>query len=120
MHTPAEYFEGFLTRHMNRELLPGYDGFSSDFAVRFRDLGETWFVRIQAGRVTGIGSVAPPDGAAVSFGVDLPVFAEIVAGRLSPQQAFFRRQTEIGGDLFAAMKLARILGDFFSSHPYDA
>jgi predicted lipid carrier protein YhbT len=118
VNSPAEYFNGFLSRHLNRPLLAGYDRLSAAFVVHFRDVDECWLVRIEAGCITQIHGHADLAEAPVRFSVDLPVFSEMTAGTLSPQVAFFTRRTEIHGDLFTGMKLARILGLFFRAYPY--
>lgn len=120
MTTPAEYFCDFLAApYLQQPLLDGYDGFSATFTISFRDLpGECWLVSIEHGRITDVRAGADPEQAAVRYVVDLPTFTEIVAGKLSPQKAFFLRRTDIRGDLFAGMKVARILGEFFAKFPY--
>jgi len=117
MHPPtSDYFGHFLAEHMNRPLLDGYTGLDADFCIHFRDLGEHWNLRLRAGQIVGVAPDSAPRGA-VCFEVDQPVFWEIVGGQASPQAAFFARRTEIRGDLFLGMKLARILGLFFERFP---
>jgi len=118
MHPPtSEFFTGFLASHMNRPLLEGYDGLSADFCIRFRDLDEHWNLRVLNGQIVAVAPEPAPRGS-VCFEVDAPVFWEIVGGRVSPQSAFFARRTDIRGDLFLGMKLAKVLGLFFERFPY--
>lgn len=118
MISPADYFHGFLAQRMNRPLLEGYDGLSSAFTIRFSDCPDCWLVRVDRGCVVGIQPQAEPDQAPIRYEVDCPVFEEMVTGRLAPQKAFFMRRTDIHGDLFNGMKMARVLGLFFAANPY--
>ena len=118
MISPADYFNGFLARRMHQPLLVGYDGLSTAFIVHFRDCRDCWLIRVEHGCVIEIRSGAGPEEAPIQYDVDLPVFEEMAAGRLSPQKAFFVRQTDIRGDLFNGMKMARVLGLFFAANPY--
>ena len=104
---------------MARPLLDGYDGLSAEFCIHFRDLGEHWNLRVEAGQIVAVEPGATPLGS-VCFEVDAPVFWDIASARLSPQVAFFTRRTDIRGNLLLGMKLARILGLFFEKYPYRA
>lgn len=115
---PADYFERFLGARMRRPLLEGYEGLSAAFVVRFTDGQGCWRVTVERGAIVALAPAADPDAAPVRFDVTAPVFARLVTGALSPQAAFFQRLTDIRGDLFLGMKLARILGLFFAAHPY--
>ena len=103
---------------MNRPLLPGYGGLSTAFIIRFRDCPDCWRVRVEGGCVVEIQPQADPEQAPICYDVDCPVFEEMVTGRLAPQTAFFVRRTDIRGDLFNGMKMARVLGLFFAANPY--
>ncbi len=118
MISPADYFLGFLAHRMHRPLLPGYDGLSSAFTIRFRDGTDCWFIRVERGCLVEIRPAATPVEAPVQYDVDGPVFEEMVTACLSPQKAFFVRRTDIRGDLFNGMKMARVLGLFFAANPY--
>ena len=77
-----------------------------------------WRVAIEKGRIVRIRLETQPEGVSVWYEVDVPVFLEIVGGRLAPQTAFFQRRTDIRGNLFLGMKLANVLGRFFAMFPY--
>ena len=115
---PARYFREFLAGHLDRPLLEGYDGLDATFAIRFRDCGQGWRVAIEKGRIVRIRLETQPEGVSVWYEVDVPVFLDIVSGRLAPQAAFFQRRTDIRGNLFLGMKLANVLGRFFAMFPY--
>ena len=118
MISPAEYFQGFLALRLHQPLLTGYEGLSTVFTIRFRDCAECWLIRVERGCVVEIRPDAVPTEAPVQYDVDQPVFEEMVSGRLSPPTAFFARRTEIRGDLFNGMRMARVLGLFFAANPY--
>ena len=104
---------------MDRPLLQGYDAYSMEVTIHFRDHGQYWWLSIVDGRIRDIGGPAEsaPD-ATVIFDVDEAVFFEITTGALSPQRAFFAHRTAIRGNLFDGMKLAKLLGLFFGQYPY--
>lgn len=120
MNTTLEtYFTCFLASQMHRELLDGYDGLSTTFRIAFRDTGKSWSLGLVRGQLHSLiaDSAAP---CRVVFQVDEPVFLDLIAGRISPQKAFFQRRTEIQGDWVEGMKLARLFGLFFAKHPYPS
>jgi putative sterol carrier protein len=116
--SPGDYFMEFLAGRMHRPLLAGYDGLSAAFTIRFRDGADCWLIRVNQGCIVEIRPAATPDEAPIQYDVDRPVFEEMVSGSLSPQKAFFLRRTDIHGDLFKGMKMARVLGLFFAANPY--
>lgn len=115
--TSEMYFTRFLASRMHRDLLEGYDGLSTTFRIVFRDTGKSWSLTLERGRICSLtaNSDAP---CRVVFLVDEPVFLDLIAGRISPQSAFFQRRTDIQGNWVEGMKLARILGLFFEKNPY--
>lgn len=113
----SDYFEGFLSRHCNRPLLEGFDALDAAFCIHLRDDDAFWNLRLEAGRIVAIERGETSAGA-VRYEVDTEAFWAIVRGRLSPQAAFFARRTEIAGDLFLGLKLAKVLGLFFARCPF--
>jgi predicted lipid carrier protein YhbT len=53
------------------------------------------------------------------YTVDAPTLLSIVAGKLSPQQAFFQRRVDIAGDVAVGLKTAAILSQFFRTFPFQ-
>ena len=113
----SEYFEGFLSRHRDRPLLDGFDALDAAFCIHLRDSHEFWNLRLESGRIVAIEPGRQGVGA-VRYEVVAEAFWAMVRGRLSPQAAFFARRTEIAGDLFLGLKLAKVLGLFFARYPF--
>jgi len=111
------YFTRFLASQMHRDLLDGYAGLSTTFRIAFRDTGKSWSLTLERGQIRSLASDSS-NPCRVVFLVDEPVFLDLIAGRISPQNAFFQRRTDIQGNWVEGMKLARILGLFFEKHPY--
>jgi hypothetical protein len=115
--------DDFFGRHLHelsgRALLAGYENYAMSCEIDFPDHGESWLIVIEGGAICHVGPLEP-DGlrGRVRFVVTEPVFWDIVEGRMTPQTAFFRRKTDIKGDLFEGMKLAKLLALFFSEYPY--
>lgn len=116
MNFVDNYFCTFLEGKKNSPLVEGYDSYSVLFSIYFKDLGKYWKVKVTNGCIEDIRTVAEPEGK-VQFIVTSDVFEQIVALKLSPQKAFFTRKTNIKGNLFEGLKLAKILELFFTSHP---
>ena len=115
----TDFFDNHLRNLMNRPLLDGYETYSVECGIYFRDRDETWRLSVDGGQIIDING--PLDEVAdvpVRFVVDEPVFFEIVTTEISPQKAFFARRTEIQGNLFEGMKLAKLLSLFFAKYPY--
>jgi thioester reductase-like protein len=60
------------------------------------------------------------EGAAVVYHTSPATFEAVIAGRQSPQQAFFEQQVAITGDLELALKLAVLLEQFLRENPPPA
>jgi predicted lipid carrier protein YhbT len=113
------YFREFLTAKMHQQLLPDLRRLTASFGVCLKEApGEHWSVSIVRGALESV--TRNGIEAQCSFLVDAPVFSEIVAGRLSPKQAFFSRRIEIGGDIETGLKLATVLAAFFRQFPFEA
>lgn len=119
MQSVADFFQRHLANLKDTPLLDGYDHYAMDCDIRFTDLATSWQIIVTNGCITRIEEKpAHAPSATVIFEVNEPVFWNIVHGKISPQMAFFKRQTQIKGDLFQGMKLAKILALFFAKYPY--
>ena len=120
MPSVADFFDRHLTALVNQPLLEGYETYDMDCEIDFRDRDERWRIDIAGGRICGVRKCGGEESKArIQYDVDEPVFWDIVQRRLSPQKAFFLRRTNIKGDFFQGMKLAKILGLFFEKIPYQ-
>ena len=117
MQYVEHFFTEFLPSKMNIPLVEGMDSYSILFSVDFTDINRKWAITVVNGMITNINEVDQCE-TAVSFKVNLDSFYKIVSKQISPQAAFFTRQTDIKGNLFEGMKLARVLSYFFENHPY--
>jgi thioester reductase-like protein len=88
------------------------------FEVRGPGGGE-WVCRVSNGRVDEV-LRQPVRAADVSYRLDVPTFAAVVAGRQSPQAAFFARRIEIRGRVETGLKLAALFARFVKEFPYTA
>jgi hypothetical protein len=114
-----DFFARHLTELCGQPLLAGYEDYSISFEIRFLDRAESWWLNIENGAIRELRkSVKAESISRVQFEITEPVFWEIIHGNLSPQTAFFTRKTNIRGDLFQGMKLAKILSIFFNHYPY--
>jgi predicted lipid carrier protein YhbT len=112
-----EYFEVFLARKLNQSLLPDLRRLSSRFAIVVRDSPEPhWALEVDQGVLTAISRNGMPTECQFTLG--LPTFLELVSGRLAPQQAFFRREVEISGNVELGLRIAAILAQFFRKFPF--
>lgn len=119
MPSVADFFERHLPTLIDQSLLKGYEGYDMACEIRFKDRNERWRVDVENGRIREVRALAADAPVPqVLFVVDEPVFWDIIFGRISPQKAFFTRRTNIKGDFFQGMKLAKLLGLFFEQYPY--
>ncbi len=113
------YFTQFLPGKLYQQLLPGLRKLTASFSIRVLDTDQpAWSLHVLNGALTALEA----DGARgdCCFLVDVDTFARIVSAQTRPQEAFFKRQIEIEGDLETGLKLATVLGAFFREFPYDA
>ena len=115
----ARYFDEFLVSKLHQQLLPQLRRLTASFRVVMKESPrEHWSVAIVRGALESVTRNGMPTQC--TFLVDYPTFTEIVGGRLSPKQAFFKRRIEISGDMEAGLKLATVLAEFFRQFPFEA
>jgi nucleoside-diphosphate-sugar epimerase/predicted lipid carrier protein YhbT len=112
-----EYFDVFLSRKIGQRLLPDLHRMSSAFGIRLVDTPrEHWGVEVRQGVLH---SVLPgPAAAPCRFQLNVATFLEVVAGRLTPQRAFFHDRIQIEGDQQAGLRIAAVFGPFFRRFPF--
>jgi len=113
----GDYVERFFPDAAGRSFLAGLP-IDADlgFEVRGPGGGE-WVCRVRNGRVVEV--LREPVGAAdVAYRLDGPTFAAVVAGRQTPQAAFFDRRIEIRGRVETGLKLAALFARFVREFPY--
>ncbi len=117
-----QYVDHFFTRFLPSKtripLVEGMDEYSILFSVDFTDINRRWLITVVNGMITDI-QESQNANTTVRFKVNTESFYKIVTKQISPQAAFFMRQTDIQGNIFEGMKLARILSFFFENHPYS-
>ena len=113
-----QYFGNFLVTKMNQRLLQDLRNLTARFRIIPTETPEVhWSLDVCQGVLTSISrNGVSPD---CSFMLDGPAFTDIVAGRLAPQQAFFRRRVDIGGDIETGLRVASMLGTFFRTFPFE-
>lgn len=112
------YFEEFLANKIHERLLPDLRRLSASFRIVIKGRPKmSWSLAIEKGVLTSISR----NGMACqcSFIVDGDAFGQITAGRLTPQQAFFRKRINIKGNIETGLKLATVLAVFFRKFPYE-
>jgi nucleoside-diphosphate-sugar epimerase len=81
--------------------------------------GGGWIVRLQPGEPAEV-EPGPVSDVPILYRTDVATFEAVVRGRQTPQEAFFRRQIEIVGDVEKALKLAVLFGQFVREFPYPS
>lgn len=113
-----EYFDDFLTNKIHKQLLPDLRKLSATFRIVLKEKPDIyWSLAINRGVLTDISR----NGMAYqcSFIVDRGTFGEIASGRVTPQQAFFKKQVDIKGDIETGLKLVTVLAAFFKKYPFN-
>lgn len=112
------YFTDFLASKVDQRLLPGLKNLTASFGIALNGAQDgVWKVAIVEGAVAAV----ERNGAAAdcTYRVDEETFAEVVSGRLAPQEAFFARRIKVEGNLETGMKLAAVLAEFFRQFPCE-
>lgn len=113
----GEYIERFFPETAARSFLAGLPiDLRLGFAVRGPGGGE-WVCHVRGGCVVDV-SREPVGTADVAYRLDTATFATVVAGRQSPQAAFFDRRIEIRGRVETGLKLAALFARFVREFPY--
>ena len=112
-----EYFDQFLSCKIGQLLLPDVRSLTTSFGVALREDPQLrWKLLVEHGVLKMVEQNDMPTNC--SFSLDADALLAIVCGRLAPQQAFFQRRVDIGGDLAAALKTAAVMTQFFRRFPY--
>lgn len=113
----AGFFDDYLPAWLGEPLLPGVRSLTVTFEVALTDLpGFVRCLEIRDGRLVRLGEERTD--AECRYELTSRTFRCIAAGRLDPREAFFRRRTEIRGDLEAGLAVATLMIDFFRRYPY--
>ena len=111
------YFDDFLKEKMHKQLLPNLRSLSATCRINVEDVGRSWTLKIEQGRLVKISHNSTSYQCA--FLVNFDTFCRIVSGKLVPQKAFFKRKVDIQGDMETGLKLATVLAEFFQKWPYQ-
>ena len=111
------YYDTFLREKIGDQLLPDLKRLNAQFKIIVSDVEDSCrTLTIRRGVLENISD----NGLDVecAFTVNFATFQKITAGTLAPQEAFFRRDIEIGGDIETGLKLATVLSAFFKKYPF--
>jgi len=112
------YFDEFLAEKMHKQLLPNLRRLSANCRIVVEDIpGRSWSLSIDRGCLVQISENGLP--VECTFLLHSDVFSAIVAGRLSPQAAFFSKKISIEGNMETGLRLATVLATFFRKWPYE-
>lgn len=115
----ASYFADFLGAKLHQRLIPDLRKLTATFRVVVTGLpGESWDLFIQDGMLESVSRNGRRPQCL--FKVDSSAFFDVVSGRLSPQEAFFRRRIDIEGEIDTGLHLAAVLAEFFRKFPFIA
>jgi len=112
------YFRVFLKEKMHQLLLPEVRSLTATFRIQFNEnANQHWTMTVQKGKLEAV--CENGQNSECQYFTDIPTFREIVAGQLSPQQAFFQQKVDIQGDIEVGLKVATVLAEFFHKYPYE-
>jgi thioester reductase-like protein len=113
----GDYIERYFPGASARSFLAGLPiDATLGFDIRGPGGGE-WICHVRAGRVVEV-TRGPAGTADAAYRLDVPTFAAVVAGRETPQAAFFDRRIEIRGRVETGLKLATLFARFVREFPY--
>jgi thioester reductase-like protein/predicted lipid carrier protein YhbT len=113
-----DYFDRFLADKMHKQLLPDLKNLNANCRISVSEIpSKSWFLEIENGRLENISLNGFKSQC--SYLTDSNTFERIVKGKLSPQQAFFRKKIDIKGNIETGLKLATVLAAFFRKYPYE-
>ena len=113
------YFQVFLKKRTGQRLIKNLRTFTSHFVIDFTDAPlKPWAITIDQGLLISVsqnGSVQNPH---CRYLVTAGAFRDIIEGRMSPQEGFFKGEVDIHGDIRHGLKLASLMEIFFKEYPY--
>ncbi len=111
------YYDAFLTEKIGRQLLPDLKRLTAQFKILVSDIDDSSrTLVIRQGILERISENG--QDCECSFTVNFRTFQRITSGQMTPQEAFFRKDIDIQGDIEAGLKLATVLSAFFKKYPY--
>jgi len=110
------YFDDFLPRFLNKQLIAGLKSLSCRFWLEVATTTRKT-LEIDQGCLVSIAS-----GHEGSFGyqVQPSTFLQVVAGLMPPQQGFFQGDISLEGNTMEALRTATALEEFFRTYPFTA
>ncbi len=114
----SNYHKNHLSPKLGQQLLQGREDVNAHFNLEvFGGNTGRISVTIKDGAISSV-QKTHDSRASVLFCIDHYSFAKIIAGHLSPVPAFLDGRVDIEGNVEEGLRLASILTDFFSLHPY--
>jgi thioester reductase-like protein len=115
----AHYMETFFPAQAPRSPLARAAALDLTIALDIRGQGGgQWSCRWAQGELAGV-CRGLDARAEVTYRTDVATFAAVVAGRQTPQEAFFARRIDIAGDVEKGLKLTVLLQQFLKEFPYN-
>ena len=113
----AEYFENYLPTLIGKRLVEGLEGLDCCFEIVItsaEDIG--WQLVIEDGCLAHVGRQGGMPACRFRVGED--AFRDVMAGDVTPADAFLDLQVEIEGDMETGLRLSMVLEPFFQRYPY--
>lgn len=109
-----QYFNHFLKQHTGKPLIKNLSSLSACLHIKIPG-HKTWTITIKKGVLTNV-----EEGSHGQFGysTDGATFLQIAAGKLSPQQGFFKGAIQLIANPKEALRTATALEEFFMEYPY--
>jgi nucleoside-diphosphate-sugar epimerase len=115
----AHYMENFFPAEAPRSPLARAAALDLTIALDIHGQGGgQWSCRWTRGELAGV-CRGLDARAEVTYRTDVATFAAVVAGRQTPQEAFFARRIDIAGDVEKGLKLTVLLQQFLKDFPYN-
>ncbi len=108
------YFSCYLPGFFGKPLIKNLMNLNASLWLKVQDVN-SWSIIISKGRLM---SITPGQEGIFGYTVGAKAFLDVVCGRYSPQEGFFKGQIAIEGDTREALRTATALEEFFRTYPY--
>lgn len=113
------YFETFIKENFGQDFIDALPSKTDiiGFSIEDKTDQDVWFATCDGERLIARREADGP--ARCHYHLSPKTFREIVAGRLTPQRAFFTLRLKVNGDRLYAIQLGALLEHFFKAFPHD-
>jgi len=107
-------FELKMRLSVGSEIIPNLKSLTKDFILCISDIGVTYYMSVENGRLVKFAVNESPEKAVFKFITSCDTFEKLLLMKVGPQEAFFKKLVRIEGSVIDALSLSTVFEEFFA------